>query len=280
MLVQTEFNTMKDVGGPDVYGDMELLDYATADKITICGVNLTAGEITLVAGFTGAGKSLLGLNVAYHSARAGYKTLYADLENGPRCTKARWLAFKAEHTPNLAFTNKSDLDYILGVMEEWDAKVLVIDQLSMLIAKAKDIYVAANEAIETLRRWLQKHPDKSIMLLIQSNRQGMRDVREGELPDSSGIGTTLFAPQSASTVYFVLGKAQNPMYLEVAVLKDRNGWYAERVPFKQLIKVFGTESKIADGNENNIQQGVQEDKAPNPSRVRFSSTPYRRPIKK
>lgn len=103
----------------------------------VLGGGLVPGAVLLMAGEPGIGKSTLALDVAARSARAGHTVLYISGEESAAQVKLRAERINAL-APNLYLASETDLGSALGLLEQVQPSLLVLDSVQTLASSAID----------------------------------------------------------------------------------------------------------------------------------------------
>ncbi|MBR4166028.1 MAG: AAA family ATPase, partial [Lachnospiraceae bacterium] len=97
----------------------------------VLGSGLVRGALTLIGGDPGIGKSTLLLQVARHMSAAGNRVLYVSGEESLSQIRLRAERI-GSFTPELKFFCETDLDTIVGVVENEKPAVLIIDSIQTM----------------------------------------------------------------------------------------------------------------------------------------------------
>lgn len=103
----------------------------------VLGGGLVPGEVVLLSGEPGVGKSTLLLAVAANIARTGARVLYVSAEESVGQVKLRATRTNAL-VPSLYLASETDLETVLGQIETTDPELVIIDSVQTIASSSTD----------------------------------------------------------------------------------------------------------------------------------------------
>src|SRR5690606_9378598 len=95
----------------------------------VMGGGIVKDSLTIITAVPGAGKSTLLLQISDDVARQGLKVLYASGEESESQIRARADRILPAIDPNIWIYSDSSMNHVLGIIEEIDPDVVVIDSI-------------------------------------------------------------------------------------------------------------------------------------------------------
>lgn len=206
-----EFLTLRE------YLDMDIPDIEFYETGSYCFDNIVGGilksGITVVAGGTGQGKSMVGLHLASLLSREN-KVLYLSIENAIQIDMKRFrktLDIYNVNTENITYINailydesyKQILDTCLEKVKTGEYEIFVIDGADLMFkeeGEGSKMYQEGQVFMKTLHKVLSDTLS-SCILTWQLNRGGI--TKQIEEIDTSDIATSMGIVKFASQVYVV-----------------------------------------------------------------------------
>ena len=140
----------------------------------VLGGGFVEGEVVLFAGEPGAGKSSMSLAVANKYALMGEKVLYSSGEESEQQIGLRAARMKVD-SENILIVNETNLETLLGHVEEVNPKFLVVDSLQTIASSEIPGSIGSvqqsKEAAHTLTR-LAKKNNITMILISQVVKSG------------------------------------------------------------------------------------------------------------
>lgn len=139
----------------------------------ILGGGLVAGQVVLVAGEPGVGKSTLLLDVARSFSESGRRTLYVSGEESAEQIALRAARIGALHE-RLLVAEETELEQVLAHVEAEKPDLLVVDSVQTIATTALDGRAGGvaqvHEITQSLTRWAKTH-GLPTLLVGQSTRE-------------------------------------------------------------------------------------------------------------
>lgn len=186
------------------------------------------GEITVLLGSKGVGKSLLTLAWAHRMMEAGERILYYDEENGIATMqeRARDLGISEDDEglfywpyPNLFLMNNDKFAEFLGVLRDLDITVIVFDSMVDVLGTSRISILENMEVADFYRQRLQTLKQMGYTLLLQDHKPASGDKRAkgvGEKDDIVQVIWDIEATQAFSR--------NTDGVLRLEIQKDRRGY--------------------------------------------------------
>ena len=158
-------------------------------------------ELTILCADTGIGKSIFAVQIANEITTAGHKVLYIDLELSDKQFEGRYSENYSNHyvfSDNLiradfdpdnysipeGYTYEDYfIDGLIGLVEEWEANVVIIDNMTALISTDTD---AAKNAKPLMDRLNQIKKEYKLTLLVLEHTRKTDAGRPISLNDMQG----------------------------------------------------------------------------------------------
>lgn len=206
------------------------------------------GGITVVAGGSGQGKSLIGLHLA-SLLSATNKIHYISIENALQIDLKRFSDLSSKriysmNMYNIDYENANMIDdsysalfkSIVATMNDYD--VIVIDGLDLMIDVAEDgadMYKNGNILMKNLHNALKDNPFVSIIITWQMNRNS--NVKKIDELNQYAIGTSMGIVRYASHVY---GVARIDKQWFLKLMKSRTEFNID----KQYINILDYDNNV------------------------------------
>jgi RecA-family ATPase len=193
-------------------------------------------EVTILAGDTGVGKTLLGVGIAdalstgrneYLNQKVdvqpkGEKVLYFDFELGDRGFEIRYRGY--EFSDNLEFANINQdyygneelcINSIRKEVSRSQAKIIIIDNISALSLKST---ADADEALSIIKSILELARKHELSILILAH---VPKGKSGKLLDADDVAGSKLITNHVDSVFFIArSKVDNQRYLKQVKARD------------------------------------------------------------
>lgn len=193
-----------------------------AEVDRVIGGGMVTGQVVLLAGEPGVGKSTLLLMIAERYAATGKKVLYVSAEESAEQVAVRARRIGA-NAPTLLIADETDLDVVVGHIEQTDPDLVIVDSVQTVASPAVDGRAGGvsqvQEVAQTLTR-VAKSRSTPLFLVGQSTK------------DNAVAGPRTLE-HLVDTVLTFEGDRNSPIRLLRAV-KNRFGAADEIVAFEQI----------------------------------------------
>ena len=177
------------------------------------------GQVLLISGEPGIGKSTLLLQVASNIAKSGKKVIYIS---GEEAVNQIFLRGKRLNvlTPNLYILSETHLELILSVIEELKPEFLIIDSIqTMYSSKLESIAGSISQVRETSGRLTELAKQKNIPIVIV-----------GQITKEGSIAGPKILEHLVDTVVYFEGE-RGQAYRVLKIIKNRFGATGEIAVF-------------------------------------------------
>lgn len=206
--------------------------YYDIDKMTL---GLAPGELTIVAGETSQGKTMLCCNIAVRMAMAGKKVVFVTLEMTKTELLSRlWniVGFGADNSDqmehlceNLRFQQSNQMDwrtvpYLIERAKKWGADVVFIDHLHYFVREMDDV---ANGIGTTTKAFKQAAIEHNLPIVLISHTRKVDKSRGKSHADIDDLRGSSYIAQDADIVLMVYqDKESEEPHIYVQLAKNRN----------------------------------------------------------
>ena len=206
--------------------------YYDLDKMT-CG--FAPGELTIVAGETSQGKTLLCCNIAANMLRKNHKIVFVTLEmtkaellsrfwkilgygtDGDGCTQLMSTVGQNMRFQEVDRMDWKTIPYLIEQAKEWGAECVFIDHLHYF---ARDMHDMANELGIITQEFKQSAIKHNIpIVLVSHTRKVEKGKKHADLNDLRGSS---YIAQDADIVLMVWQDKDNPDTITIGLDKNRN----------------------------------------------------------
>ena len=151
--------------------------YSELDRVL--GGGLVGGEVVLVSGEPGIGKSTILLQVAVNLVKEGKKILYVCGEESPSQLYSRFDRVgsdeKLKNEENLMVTDSTDVDVISNLIESENFDLVIVDSIQSIYSETSRGFVGSISQVRisgTVLTRMAKQTDTPIFIVGQINKMG------------------------------------------------------------------------------------------------------------